>query len=133
MPRMPQDVTATELAILKVLWSGGPLAIHEISEILYPSDSAKKYSSVKALLGRLEAKGYVHRIDRDPLIRFEAKQSREDLVGRRIENLVESVCEGSISPLLTHLSNIRGLTAKQQQTLRELLNELKRQPPKRRR
>lgn len=132
MPRTPKDVTATELAILKVLWSRGPLAIHEISEALYPSDSVKKYSSVKGLLGRLEAKGCVRRIDRGPLIRFEAKQSREDLVGHRIEDLVQSVCEGSISPLLTHLSNARGLTAKQQRTLRQLLEDLKRQPKRRR-
>jgi BlaI family transcriptional regulator, penicillinase repressor len=124
MARTPLDVTEAELAILQVLWTQGPETIRGISEVLYPNDTAKKCSTVKRLLARLEKKGYVQRDRSGPLQTFSALRSRDDLVGHRLETLVESLCEGTISPLLTHLSTADTLTAEQQETLRRLVREL---------
>jgi BlaI family transcriptional regulator, penicillinase repressor len=129
MARTPLDVTEAELAILQVLWSQGPATIRGISEVLYPDDTAKKCSTVKRLLARLENKGYVRRDRSGPLQSFSAVRSRDDLVGDRLETLVETLCEGTISPLLIHLSTAEDLTAEQQQTLRRLVRELRKQSP----
>jgi BlaI family transcriptional regulator, penicillinase repressor len=124
MARTPLDVTEAELAILQFLWTEGPATIRGISEVLYPYDTAKKCSTVKRLLARLENKGYVQRDRSGPLQSFSAVRSRDDLVGHRLEALVETLCEGTISPLLTHLSTADTLTAEQQETLRRLVREL---------
>jgi BlaI family transcriptional regulator, penicillinase repressor len=124
MARTPLDVTEAELAILQFLWTEGPATIRGISEVLYPDDTAKKCSTVKRLLARLENKGYVQRDRSGPLQSFSAVRSRDDLVGHRLEALVETLCEGTISPLLTHLSTADTLTAEQQETLRRLVREL---------
>ena len=126
MPRKPQDVTDAELAVLQVLWDGGPLSIHTVSEILYPNDPVKKYSTVKRLLARLETKSFVKRVEGGPVLKFAATRSRDDLVGHRVQAIVNTLCEGSIAPLLTHLSTAGDLTEEQQRSLCKLIDKLDR-------
>jgi len=125
MARTPKDVTDAELAVLQTLWERGPAAIRELTEVLYPQDIETQYSTVKRLLARLEAKGFVGRDRRDVVHRFHAIVDRDDLVGRRLRRLADSLCAGSISPLLTQLARSHNLTEPQRQTLLALIEELK--------
>jgi predicted transcriptional regulator len=56
---------------------------------------------------------------------FHAVVDRDGLVGRRLERLAESLCGGSISPLLTQLARSHNLSEQQRQTLLALIEELK--------
>ena len=123
--RTPKDVTDAELAVLQVLWERGPAAIRELTEVLYPQDVETQYSTVKRLLARLEAKGFVRRDRRESVHRFHPVVDRDGLVGRRLERLAESLCGGSISPLLTQLARSHNLTEPQRQALLALIEELK--------
>jgi predicted transcriptional regulator len=126
--RTPKDVTDAELAVLQVLWDRGPAAIREITEVLYPQNVETQYSTVKRLLARLEAKGFVRRDRSESVHQFHAVVDRDGLVGRRLERLAESLCGGSISPLLTQLAQSHKLTDPQRQALLALIEELK-EPP----
>ena len=128
--RTPKDVTDAELAVLQMLWERGPAAIRELTEVLYPHDVETQYSTVKRLLARLEAKGFVRRDRRESVHRFHPLVDRDGLVGRRLERLAESLCGGSISPLLTQLAQSHKLTEQQRQTLLAMIDEFK-EPPKR--
>jgi predicted transcriptional regulator len=66
--RTPKDVTDAELAVLQVLWKRGPAAIRDITDVLYPRDVETQYSTVKRLLARLEAKGFVRRDRRESVV-----------------------------------------------------------------
>jgi BlaI family penicillinase repressor len=123
--RTPKDVTDAELAVLQVLWERGPAAIRELTEVLYPQDVETQYSTVKRLLARLEAKGFVRRDRREAVHRFHTIVDRDDLVGRRLKRLADSLCGGSISPLLTQLARSHNLTDEQRQALLALIEELK--------
>ena len=125
MVRTPKDVTNAELAVLQVLWERGPAAIRELTEVLYPQDVETQYSTVKRLLARLETKGFVRRDRREAVHRFHAVVDRDDLVGRRLKRLADSLCGGSISPLLTQLARSHNLTDEQRQSLLTLIEELK--------
>ena len=122
--RTPKDVTDAELALLQVLWDRGPAAIRELTEVLYPQDVETQYSTVKRLLARLEAKGFVRRDRSESVHQFHAVVDRDGLVGRRLERLAESLCGGSISPLLTQLARSHNLSEQQRQTLLALIEEL---------
>ncbi len=125
VPRKPRDVTDAELAVLRALWDQGPSTIRQLTEILYPNDVQTQYSTVKRLLARLESKGYVQR-DRTAAVHvFQAVVDRDQLVGRRLRALADSLCDGSISPLLTHLANSESLTEEQQQALFVLIRDLR--------
>jgi predicted transcriptional regulator len=123
MARTPQDVTDAELAVLQLLWDGGPATIRQLTDVLYPGGGTAQYGTVQKLLDRLEAKGCVHR-DRTPAAHtFAAAIRREDLIGRRLQDMAEKLCGGSLTPLLTHLVRTRRLTARERQELRDLIDE----------
>ncbi|MHC4400538.1 MAG: BlaI/MecI/CopY family transcriptional regulator [Planctomycetota bacterium] len=119
-----RDVTDAELAVLQVLWERSAATIREITEIVYPDDVQTQYSTVKRLLARLETKGFVER-DRNGRVHvFAPVGGRDELLGRRLEALADSLCEGSISPLLTHLAKSERLTEGQREALLSLISQL---------
>jgi predicted transcriptional regulator len=124
MPRNPQDVTDTELAILQALWDHQPATIRQLTDVLYPGGGTSHYATVQKLLDRLEAKACVVRHRHTPPHRFEAAVGRDELIGRKLENVAEKLCGGSLTPLLTHLVRARRLSARDRQALRHLIDEL---------
>ena len=122
--RSRQDVTEAELALLQILWERGALTIRELADVAYSDDAADPYSNVKRLLARLEAKGFVRRDQRGPQLTFDATVDRNELVGRRLEELSKTLCGGSISPLLMQLVQAGKLTNRQRGMLLQLIKEL---------
>jgi BlaI family transcriptional regulator, penicillinase repressor len=119
-----KDVTDAELAVLQAIWNDGPSTIRRLTESVYPKEADSQYSTVKQLLARLEAKGFVRRDRRGFAHVFSATLGRDVLVGQRLERLTESLCDGTILPLLPHLVNSKHLTEKQRQMLLSLIEEL---------
>ncbi len=124
MPRNAQDVTDAELAVLKVLWRTPSATIREITDELYPRRTDSDYATVKKLLARLEKKRFVQRNRNQMAHTFRATLSLDDLLGRRLEVIANNLCDGSPTPLLMHLIRTDGITKKQQQQLRELIQEI---------
>src|SRR5207253_1662078 len=126
MARTPQDVTDAELAILQVLWDEGPSTRRLLTDQLYPGGSAAHYTTVQKLLERLEAKGYVAGDRSQTVVTFKATVSREDLISRRLQDVAEKLCEGSVTPLLMSLVRASHLSAAELKSLHDLVNELRR-------
>ncbi len=123
MVRKARDVTDAEMAVMQMLWKHGPATIRQLTERLY-ADVQSQYATVKKLLERLEAKGCVTR-DRSEMVHvFTAAVDREELIDRRLSEVAETLCEGSIAPLLTHAAKHEGLTGSQRELLRGLIDEL---------
>jgi predicted transcriptional regulator len=121
------DVTDTELAILRVLWDRGSATRPEITEVLYPGGGPSHYATVQKLLERLEAKGYVAHQRREGRLLFTAALDRDDLIGRRLHDLAEKLCGGSLTPLLLNLVRSKPLTPTELDELRAVLAERRRQ------
>src|SRR5262249_10524520 len=122
MARTPRDITDAELAVLQALWDEGPAPIRRLTEALYPTNSPSHYATVQKLLDRLESKHCVTRDRTAPIHVFSATLSRDDLIGRRLRAVAETLCGGSLTPLLTHLVRAGRLTAAQRQELRSLID-----------
>lgn len=123
MARTPKDVTDTELALLQVLWDQGPATIRHLTDALYEGTTAQ-YATVQKLLERLEEKGIVTRERAAPAHLFRAAISREELIGRRLQDMAEKLCGGSLTPLLTHLVRARRLSDRERRELRDLIDDL---------
>lgn len=130
MARTPQDVTDAELAVLQHLWDGGSATIRQLTDALYPEGGTAHYATVQKLLERLEAKGCVRRDQSDRVHRFAPAIDRDDLIGRRLRDMAEKLCGGSLTPLLTNLVRVKRLSARERDELRALIDELA--PPNRR-
>jgi predicted transcriptional regulator len=116
-------VTGAELSVLDALWKKGRLSIRQIADEIYPGGKASEYATVQKLLERLEAKECVAR-DRSSFAHlFEARIQRADLIDQELAEVAEKLCDGSLTPLLTHLVAKRKLTREEREMLRRLLDE----------
>jgi BlaI family penicillinase repressor len=123
MARPARDITESELGVLRLLWERGPATIRQVTEVMYPGGGAAQYATVQKLLDRMEAKGYVRR-DRTMYVHvFTAVLDRDELIGRRLRSLAEALCDGSLTPLLTHLARAQDLTEEDRLALRAIIEE----------
>ncbi|MHB1558802.1 MAG: BlaI/MecI/CopY family transcriptional regulator [Isosphaeraceae bacterium] len=123
MARPAQDITESELSVLRILWDRGPASIRQLTDVLYPGGGAAQYATVQKLLDRMEAKGHVAR-DRSLYVHvFSPAVDRDELIGRRLRSLAESLCDGSMTPLLTHLARAKDLTNADRLALRAIIDE----------
>lgn len=131
MVRKGRDVTDAEMAVMQMLWEHGPATIRQLTERLY-ADVESQYATVKKLLERLEAKDCVLR-DRSEMVHiFTAAVEREELIDRRLREVADTLCEGSITPLLSHAAKHEELTRSQRELLHGLIDELEKRSRKER-
>ena len=124
MVEKDKDVTEAELAVLRCLWANGPLTARQLADQLYPDRKSSHAATVHKLLERLEAKNIVERDASGPSLVFSATVDRDDLIGRRLQALADSLCDGSQVPLLMRLVDQKRMTKAEIETLRALIDEL---------
>jgi predicted transcriptional regulator len=124
MARTPRDVTDTELFVLQVLWERGSSTRRQIADALYPDGGAAAVTTVQKLLERLEEKGHVRRTDGAGPVTFTAAIDREELISRRLREMADKLCGGSLTPLLMNLVRAKPLTPRELHELQATLEEL---------
>ncbi len=125
MTRSPLKPTASELEILRVLWTHGPSTVREVHESL----SEKKelgYTTVLKLLQIMTAKGTVRRNETQRAHVYEAclpaEQTKRQLAG----DMLQRVFEGSASQLMMHALAGSKSSPEEIKELRHLLDEYER-------
>ena len=96
-------VSDAELTLLKSLWDQGPGTVREIQARLAAPSQDRAYTTVQTLLTRLVEKGYVAVERHGPAHTFRAAVTRDDLAGKRIEELATDLLDGALAPLLLRL------------------------------
>jgi predicted transcriptional regulator len=132
MARTPRDVTEAELAVLRVLWDDGPRPVRGIADELAARGTPAQTATVQKLLERLEEKRWVARDRSGPVQLFLATADRDDLIGRRLRGIAEELCEGSMTPLLSHLVQNERLSSADRRALRDLIDRLGETPKRKR-
>jgi predicted transcriptional regulator len=101
MRSAPQKPTASELEILRVLWSRGPSTVREVHEALSETKSMG-YTTVLKLLQIMTTKGTVRRNETQRAHVYEvclpAEQTKRQIAG----DMLQRVFEGSASQLMMH-------------------------------
>lgn len=130
MTRTPQSrhpkPTASELEILRVLWTHGPSTVREVHEALR-SKKDTGYTSVLKLLQIMTEKGTVRRDENQRAHVYEAcepaEKTKRDLAG----DVLQRVFEGSASQLMLHALAGRPTSREEIKELRRMLDEHERQ------
>jgi predicted transcriptional regulator len=125
MPKDRQDITEAEMALMQVLWRRGAVSIRQIADEMHEGRaSAAQYATIQKQLERLENKGFVKR-DRTLFVHlFSAEVDRDELIGRRLRDMAEKLCEGSLAPVVSHLAKSASLTSEERKELRKLFEQL---------
>jgi BlaI family transcriptional regulator, penicillinase repressor len=124
MRRSNRDVTEAELAILQVLWEEGEVTVRRLIDRLYATDGSSAHATIQKLLERLEAKGFVRRDRGGPVQVISAVVHRDELVRRRLRDVANELCGGSLSAMFSHLVNPQRLAPADRQALRTFLEKL---------
>ena len=103
-----------------------PATVKEITAEVYEDQSFSKYQSVQKLLERLENKGCVKRDRSKTAHTFEPTVERDEIIGHRLEQVAETFCGGSLTPLLMHLAGRTRLKPSEREALQKLINSRKR-------
>jgi BlaI family transcriptional regulator, penicillinase repressor len=123
MARKPAGVTDAELAVLKVLWTRGPLTAKAICEAIYPDGAESEFAAVHSFLHRLERKGLVAR-DRSSFVHvFSPTASHGDVLGQELQTIVERLGADSIAPLIMQLIHQKRLSKREAAEIHKLLDK----------
>jgi predicted transcriptional regulator len=124
MPWTARDITDTELAVLRLLWSRGPSTIRELTDRLYPEGGHSHYATVQSLLDRLDQKGFVERAKDGHINVFSPKLTRAELISKRLRATADALCGGAMAPLLSQLVDSAALSPDELEQLRRLIDQL---------
>ncbi len=120
----PNNITDTELALLRLLWTNGASTIRDLTDELYPEGTQSQYATVQSLLDRLVKKACVSRSKSGRTNVFTATVSRGELVARRMRETADALCDGSMAPLLSHLVRASDPTPAEAEALQRLIERL---------
>ena len=117
-----QKPTASELEILRVLWTRGPSTVREVYEALSEQKSLG-YTTVLKLLQIMTTKCTVRRNEDQRAHVYEACQPAAETKRQLVDDVLQRVFEGSASELMIHALEGRPTSKKELEELRRLLDE----------
>jgi BlaI family transcriptional regulator, penicillinase repressor len=118
----PQRPTASELEILRVLWTRGPSTVREVHEALSEKKSLG-YTTVLKLLQIMTTKGTVRRNETQRAHVYEACLPAEQTKRQIAGDMLQRVFEGSASQLMMHALADRKASPQEITELRRLLDQ----------
>ena len=122
MTRTHSDLSKTEWLIMNICWEKGKSSARDI----YEETLRKKergYQTVKTMLDRLVAKGYLTREKFGPIWLYDPAVQKEDIVENEIDSFADRVLGNTIAPLFAHLAKKERLSTDEIQVLKNLINQ----------
>ena|SRR5688572_11939974 len=119
-----RSVTDSELEILKALWELSEGTVREVLEKLGPEGRDWAYTTLQTMLNRLQEKGFVASKKRGRAFVFRPVYTRDELLGRSLDDLASRVCDGKALPLLLNLVQSSKFSKRELQRFRKYLDEL---------
>jgi BlaI family transcriptional regulator, penicillinase repressor len=115
--------TDAELAILRVLWAGGPSTVREVHEVLARERSVG-YTTVLKLLQIMTEKGLVLRNETERAHVYRATHSEEQSQRRLLQDLLERAFGGSAQKLVMQALTTKPASPEELAEIRRLLDDL---------
>ena len=116
------ELSASEWEIMKICWKNGQASARVIYEESL-SDKKRSYHTVKTLLDRIVAKGFLEREKFGPIWLYKPAVSRAKILSREIEKFANNVLDNTFTPLFVHLSKNETLSREEIESLKKLIKE----------
>jgi BlaI family transcriptional regulator, penicillinase repressor len=111
-----RPLTALQQAILDFIWGNENATAEQVRDGI-KSKHPLKESSVRTLLTRLEAGGYLtHRVDGKTFV-YRATAPRKRIAARAVQSIIERFCSGSVEQFLTGMVDEEVLSVDQLERL----------------
>jgi BlaI family penicillinase repressor len=122
-PRPPAiaPLSPAQQELMEIVWTQGELSASEVGKILSPKKRLAR-NTVRTLLLRMEEKGWLTHREEGRTHRYRAAAPREMSIGKKVVELVDTLCGGSPEALMTALLDHRGLTDAEAGRIRAMLD-----------
>jgi predicted transcriptional regulator len=120
--------TKAELAILRVLWTEGPLSVRDVQTILDQSKPTG-YTTVLKTMQIMADKGLVERDDTVRPQIYRPKQSEDRTQKQLLIDLIQRVYGGSVKALVLHAIGTRKPSAEDLDAIEKLLDRFEGHKP----
>ena len=117
------NLTEAEWTVMECLWAKSPLSSREVTEQLEKSAGWNR-STTNTLLYRLEAKGAISTVTKGRSKFFSAVLRREDAALRETEDFLDRVYHGSLSMMVSSLTQKQALPKSEIDKLYAMLKDL---------
>jgi predicted transcriptional regulator len=104
--RQPGHLTDLQQAILDLLWKHGPATAEQIREGLHPKHRLKD-SSVRTLLRRLEARGFLSHHAEGKVFVYRTELPSQSVAARAVRQIIDRLCAGSTEQFLVGMVDER--------------------------
>lgn len=112
--------TASELAILRVLWERGPSTVRAVHEAL-EGDKRSGYTTTLKLMQIMAAKGLVERDEASRAHVYRAAAKREAVEREMVGDLLERLFAGSAAQLVMRALSVKKATPQELRDIRDLI------------
>ena len=116
-------LTDAEWQVMECLWAGAPMSGREVTQALEPKTGWSR-STILTLLSRLEAKGAVAGDSQGGKKCFLPLLRREDAALQETETFLDKVYHGSLSLMVSALTQRQALSPEEIHQLHQLLDGL---------
>jgi len=109
-------LTELQQAILNFIWTNGSATADQVREALLPKHRLKD-ASIRTLLRRLEARGYLtHRVVGKIFI-YQAKMQPQSIAARAVRQIIDRFWSGSVEQFLVGMVDEKVVSVKEIQRL----------------
>ncbi len=119
-PPLPR-LSPAQQELMDILWERGELSASEVGTILRPKRHLAR-NTVRTLLLRMEEKGWLTHREEGRAHRYSPAVPREATIGKKVIELIDTLCGGSPEALMSALLDHRGLTDAEAGRIRTLLD-----------
>jgi predicted transcriptional regulator len=117
----PAELGELERDVLSIVWRMGSATAEQVREELARPLTD---STIRTVLRRLEAKGYVAHALEDRAFVYRPAESRQRVAGRAAQRIVDWFCEGSVEALLVGMVDQKVLGRSELQRLAARIAEV---------
>jgi BlaI family penicillinase repressor len=108
----PKNISELEQVVMDFVWANGPATAEACREGLAPRHPLKD-STIRTLLRRLEAKGYLrHEVDGRTYL-YRSVEPQQTVAARAVKQIIDKLCGGSVEQLLVGMVDHEVLDSKQ--------------------
>ena len=116
------ELSPAQREIMEIVWQRGEVTASEVQRALSRTRKVAR-NTVRTLLERMEDKGWLEHRAEGRTFLYTAARPRQDAVGQKVHEIVDTVCGGSPETLVAALLDYRGLRPDELRRIRQLLDQ----------
>src|SRR5688500_9657847 len=121
-----RDLSPAQRQIMEIVWQRGEVTALEVRDLLVQTRQVAR-NTVRTLLERMEDKAWLTHREQGRTFFYSAARGREETIGQKVRQFIETMCGGSAETLVSALLDYRGLGPDELKRIRRMLDEAQQQ------